>query len=182
LELDTIAYDDVVDMAKKFIDRQNEFRRGNRPTLVVVGYHYTHSANMNNICRDGLLTPAERNTNRGGTYGPGLYTGNNPDAFQGYGDVGLMLAVLKGNEKRVSRGDAHNPNINTCVGNKTGGTGYADEIVLQHSSQCIPLFRYTRTSSAGDSGAIWECHEQVQTLLDEFFNEGQKTKVTRTAR
>ena len=63
---------------------------------------YKQQDNMKNIRTTGLLTHNERNASgvqsnyNGSVYGDGVYTGNNPFAFSSYGNVGLLLARLKG--------------------------------------------------------------------------------------
>jgi len=179
LNLTTVAIDDMVALAEAFIDCQDRFRTERRPVQVTVGYHYTKPQSMNNIRTDGLMSGPERRSRKvtnfqasGSVYGEGIYTANNPDAFQGYGTVGLLLAVLKGNQKHVSGAEAITPTINTVIGNKSMGTRgsnaprFADEIVIRTSAQCIPLFSYGRSSNPrNETDILWQCHEQPNKNL-----------------
>jgi hypothetical protein len=71
---------------------------------VDVGYHFTDMRGLDQIRTDGLLTQFERESNNiasrqfhGASFGDGVYTGNNPFAFCGYEDTGLLVVRLKGN-------------------------------------------------------------------------------------
>mmetsp|Transcript_18957 Transcript_18957/g.32473 ORF Transcript_18957/g.32473 Transcript_18957/m.32473 type:complete len:256 (-) Transcript_18957:230-997(-) len=120
-------------------------------------------------------------------------------AFQNFGNVGLLVAILKGNERNVRNAEPPNPAINTVIGNKvfpkTEGHGsgrnlddkktYNDEVVLRTSSQCLPLFSFSMRRYTYDNGQnkdwdnIWTCHERLQGVLDRFFNEGRTLSVHR---
>mmetsp|Transcript_18956 Transcript_18956/g.32470 ORF Transcript_18956/g.32470 Transcript_18956/m.32470 type:complete len:476 (-) Transcript_18956:230-1657(-) len=205
LSLAPIATDDIVFLAERFIECRMDFGTDGRPTDVTCGYHYTNQNNLDAIRQDGLLSRPERvarnvGQQTGGAYfGDGIYTGRNPQAFQNFGNVGLLVAILKGNERNVRNAEPPNPAINTVIGNKvfpkTEGHGsgrnlddkktYNDEVVLRTSSQCLPLFSFSMRRYTYDNGQnkdwdnIWTCHERLQGVLDRFFNEGRTLSVHR---
>jgi hypothetical protein len=89
-----VSRDDMVTMAEKLFRLQDEFKNNGINSHVDVCYHYTRENCVANIQAHGLLTPEELaatklgNSMHGATFGPGIYTGNNPFAFRAYGDVG----------------------------------------------------------------------------------------------
>ena len=100
--VEPVGIDDMVFLAENMFQAQEKFRKIGLPCNVDIGYHYTRPENMSRIQTDGLLSKAERNANgiqsnfNGEAYGPGIYTGNDPDSFCVYGKVGLIVAPLKG--------------------------------------------------------------------------------------
>ena len=100
--VDTVAQDDMVFLAKQMLDKSEEFKKNNLPSSVDVGYHYTNQSAMSQIRTNGLLTKADRESRKvassfhGSVFGDGIYTSENPTAFQDYGDVGLLVGRLKG--------------------------------------------------------------------------------------
>mmetsp|Transcript_13666 Transcript_13666/g.31764 ORF Transcript_13666/g.31764 Transcript_13666/m.31764 type:complete len:133 (-) Transcript_13666:341-739(-) len=88
-------------VVQRFTECQKWFQDNGMPSDVTLGYRFTDSVNMRSIRQHGLQTRAEQKRNRtkssrtgGATFGNGIYLGNNPDAFSGYGDVGLFVAIL----------------------------------------------------------------------------------------
>jgi deltex-like protein len=202
--LQTVAVDDIVFLAKQFIQCQHEFRRNGIDPKVTLAYHYTTDQNMNSIQQDGLMTLADRGRNgiisreNGMFYGDGVYTASNPYAFQTFGNVGLLVAVLLGNARRVLPGGecpfANGSVVNTAIGNKSvknlwkqvsDDAKLYDELVLGKSKQCLPLFRYDVTLVSctwqGKVGAdaIWSHQVELQKLIDQSFNDGVETKLER---
>jgi len=205
--IECVGKDDAVFLAEKMLECQDIFKQDGRPTQVCLGYHYTHSTNLKNIRADGLLTIEDRqaanhkNTRNIAAFGNGIYTATNPQAFTHFGDVGLLVAVLKGNEQSVGNTRSTLPSdINTVIGNKTGNAPFHDEIMLRASSQVLPLVKFeqakilhgslaSRRSSSNSGGGIsndsymdtiWALHEQIQhQVLDEYFNDSKPTTLTR---
>mmetsp|Transcript_326 Transcript_326/g.920 ORF Transcript_326/g.920 Transcript_326/m.920 type:complete len:570 (+) Transcript_326:710-2419(+) len=222
-QISPVARDDMTFMCEKLFQEQQTFWSAGKPFRVDIAYHYTRSQNMDRIRTDGLMTHAERQANsvtsnyNGSVFGDGVYTGNGPFAFRGYGDVGLIVARMKGvAERRGMMVDAPGTGTgaDTVIGNKmashtaptsTGfgravrrimenegeisdeedenGDRYEDEVVLQKSSQVIPMIRYSASlidpsqmESAGNM-QIHAFHTALQEVVDEFFNEGQRTWV-----
>jgi hypothetical protein len=101
--VDAVAQDDMVFLARQMLDLQDEFKKKSLPSSIDVGYHYTNQSNMKNIRENGLLTKADReiknvrsSTFHGSVFGDGIYSSDNPTAFEKYGDVGLLVGRLKG--------------------------------------------------------------------------------------
>ena len=203
LGLEPVGCDDMVFLAEKFMDCQWQFAQNKKPGQhdslnVSIGYHYTSVANLSSIRTEGLLSHTERVRNNinakkpSAYFGDGIYTANNPWCFQKYGDVGLLCATLQGTSQRVHWNNGHlvdekvctvtNWNtstgaVNTRIGNKTRDHNeYYDEIVLQSSTQCLPLFRFSKCSiSPFDAESIsnrllWKLHADLQIVLDNFFH------------
>jgi hypothetical protein len=95
----------------------------------------------------------------GAYFGDGVYTADNPFAFSNYGDIGLICARLCGTTKRVIAQCATNtdPAIHCLTGNKvvssTTALHFADEVVLQSSSQIIPMLQFEKQAIISDPGA-----------------------------
>lgn len=92
------------------------------------------------------------------------------------------MAILKGKEKRVGAGGQGKASFNTIIGNKTGDKPFHDEVILQKSSQVLPLARFDRNSVVANSaisGQLWSTHQQLQKNFDEYFNDSKPTKVHR---
>ena len=218
-----VARDDMTFMAERMFQEQQNFWSAGKPVRVDIAYHYTQSQNMDRIRTDGLMTHAERqaasvtSNYNGSVYGDGVYTGNGPFAFRAYGDVGLIVARMKGVVERIEMGTARKDSsagIDTVIGNKRpkggyvmptafsrsvrrvmenegeisdeedeNGDRYEDEVVLQKSSQVIPLIRYSaelldpsQMESPGNE-QLHTFHAALQIVIDDFFNEGRRTWV-----
>lgn len=200
--LTAVSVDDMVFLAKKFLQCQADFQADGLPTNVTLAYHYTRNERMDSIKQDGLVTLADRKRKDahavgGCAFGDGVYTATNPYAFYGFngGKVGLLVAVVLGSTKRVSY-SGRTPNnaapVNTVIGNKmrnlpgnmSEDTQFHDEYVLQESRQCLPLVRFDTSLVSSDgrrtqgNDAVWTHHKELQKLLDQFFNGGIRTELT----
>jgi len=187
IEMKPIAVDDMLPMVERCAEAQGIFRLEEKDTVVDIGYHYTRSDNLPSIQTTGLLTKCERqdkgivNNYNGSTYGDGVYTGNNPHAFSGYGDTGILVARLKGNVQPATgrrRGFDNDTGI-VCRGSPQ------EMVILGQSYQCIPLLQF-RNHSAGslcddDNKTIWAFHCMLQAVVDQFFNNGISTGLDSTA-
>lgn len=228
--IESIAMDDMIFFTQRLLEKQNEFRTAafakdeedkedHHPLYVDIGVHYTKYANLDRIQVNGLLSRNERGKIgilaerfNGDVHGNGIYTGNNPYAYADFGDVGMLVARLKGNvcfrSSDKNKSDAANlkPKQTTCcaeteepVNNYYNsivvGSGYSQMVVLEESSQCIPLLHFPRSmvdkkqlhkvsknnsnefsssssSSTAGSCAILYYQEELQKIVDEFFNQG----------
>ena len=116
-------------------------------------------------------------------------------SFSNFGDVGLLVARLKGNCSAKFHGSLRGRpgnEIHTIIGNKRDSTsdlsGLYDEIVLRKSNQVIPLVRFSRTSSNGSNKIdaelkhLYDVLETVQEVVDEFCNDGRRTPVQKMTR
>eukprot|EP00957_Ditylum_brightwellii_P032381 2453627-Ditylum_brightwellii.AAC.1 len=187
-EIAPVAIDDMVYTCEKILQCQETFRKLNHPTHVTVAYHYTHRQSMDKIQQHGLLSKNERNDimvreNKfhGEAFGNGIYTANNPLAFKSFGEVGLLVATLRGKIEKVS-GRFDGGDANTVIGNKEerlrgGSIPYHDEIVLRQSSQCLPLIQYK--SHLAHDDLMWTYHIELQKLVDNFFNGEVPTELER---
>ena len=100
--VDTVAQDDMVFLAKQMLDLREEFKAKKLPYRIDIGYHYTNASNMAEIRTNGLLSKADRESRsvksnfNGSVFGDGIYTAENPTAFQHFGEVGLLVGRLQG--------------------------------------------------------------------------------------
>jgi len=220
-QISPVARDDMTFMCEKLFQEQQTFRSAGKPVRVDIAYHYTRSQNMDRIRTDGLMTHAERQANsvnsqyNGSVFGDGVYTGNGPFAFRFYGDVGLIIARMKGVAERrgtVIGAAGTGTDADTVIGNKRSqmtmqtsfsrahrrvmdnegemsdeedenGDRYEDEVVLQKSSQVIPMIRYSANlidpndiEGPGNT-QIHAFHAALQEVVDDFFNGGRRTWV-----
>lgn len=184
--------DDMVLLAERVFEEQEEFRLTAKPFHVDIGYHYTHSKNMDaGVRTDGLLTNAERrekniqSTFNGATYGDGVYTCSNAFSYHAFagGDVGLFVARLQGVTKEYAPSIETDP---TAANTIIGRGGRSDEvIVLRSSAQCVsliqfgsPMIELDNDTSMGNE-MVHRYHVHLQEIVDECFNGGQKTPVPR---
>ena len=189
-----VGRDDAVFLAEKILELQDTFKQRGCPPHVDIGYHYTAQANIGAIRKGGLLTVEDRIANKNKNvenrayFGNGIYVANNPNAFKRYGEVGLLVAILRGNvqdlgtERFDSSSTIVYPTTNTITGNKAGTNPYKNEIILRTSSQVLPLVKFSKDKMDDPTFAdmLWSIHKQIQyEILDVFFNESQKTCVTR---
>jgi len=119
-----VAKDDMVAMATKMIKLQQQFRAEGKPTEVTIAWHYTRQTLLEGIRENGLMTRTELRERgihvslHGATFGPGVYTANNPHHFRSFGDTCLLLAVLRGREMRVTSSKPPDHGADTVIGNK----------------------------------------------------------------
>ena len=111
-------------------------------------------------------------------FGPGIYSANNPHAFRCYGQIELVLLVLKGNQS-LSNGET-TENIQNCdsvLGNRTyrnirslqeNRSHYFDEIVVKSHEQVLPRFRYDR-DLANNANLMWRVHQLLEKFIYERF-------------
>jgi deltex-like protein len=187
-----VARDDLYYMTLNLLETQEDFLASNIDGTVDVGYHYTSNANLKDIRTNGLLTKNERQQQgvtaaaHGAYFGDGVYTADNPFAFSNYGDIGLICARLRGTTKRVIAQCATNtdPVIHCLTGNKlepsTTAPHFADEVVLQSSSQIIPMLQFEQQHIINDFGnpkstpctvcqnARW-CDSVTQTIMEQYI-------------
>lgn len=154
-----------------------------------VSYHrlfYVHHL------QNGLLTFQERQTKgvfsrfNGSAYGDGVYTANNAHAHNRYGEVGLLVARLKGNCSLVTNHHRYS-SAHGAVGSDSD-TGiafagsYSEMVILRSSYQCVPLVCFDRsvvTGAHSNEGQkmIHNYHCLLQRIVDNVFNDGQPTEV-----
>jgi hypothetical protein len=188
-DINIIAQDDIIRLAKRFLDAQMDFSERNIPIHVDIAYHHTRGENLKTIQSNGLLSHSERkiqnivSKHNGSVYGDGIYCSSDPmrHAFKHYGDTTILLARMKGVEE-YNRFRFPNKDYK---GYNTLNVSRAEFCVLQNGNQCIPLFRFPshllRTRYAwyhlNFLENLFELQEKVQLLLDKIFNDNVPTKV-----
>ena len=184
--VDIVATDDLIPITMTMLGCQAAFLDSNIPGYIDIGYHYTESESLTNIQINGLLTKKDRaergaqSKNHGSVFGDGIYTANHPTSFSNYGSVGLLVGRLQGKSVRLlSRRNVDIPDIgiNTVIGNKGPGrtqSHLTDEVVLQSSSQCLPIIKYNKELLNHQHGVqyIQKIEKNLQRILDQHFNEG----------
>ena len=185
-----VNQDDMVFLAERVFQAQQEFLLAGKPFHVDIGYHYTYRNNMDSGVRtDGLLTHAERREKNiqsnfnGATFGDGIYTCSNAFSYHAFagGDIGLFVARLKGNTRDYISGIEHDAGAADTI---IGRSGNSDEVVvLRSSAQCVSLIQFGSPMIELDNDAsmgnamVHRYHVLLQNILDECFNGGQKTPV-----
>lgn len=219
-----VSIDDMIPIVERLKDTKNQMKDCygdllNDETMidftVDIGYHYTDARHIDQISIDGLLTRTEQQvmndiqpTFRKDTlaFGDGIYTGNNPFAFTKYGEIGLIVARLKGRIVKRVRNEhsfehtqpVEEDSYDTIYANAyrpTKKSHYWDQQVLSHSSQCIPIVQYDSfmiqrkfhtdniiSSSTDDNCNRGNCcivdlHERLQNVIDEILNDGIPTRI-----
>ncbi len=185
-----VNQDDMVFLAERVFQAQQEFRLAGKPFHVDIGYHYTHHQNMDSGVRtDGLLTHAERRERNiqsnfnGATFGDGIYTCSNAFSYHAFagGDVGLFVARLKGTTRDYTSGIENDPNAADTIIGRSGKS--KEVIVLRSSAQCVSLIQFGSPMIELDNDAsmgnamVHRYHILLQDILDECFNGGKKTLV-----
>lgn len=193
--IETVAVDDMVYSAERFIKCYDTFLEQGKCAQVEFAYHYTKPENLHSIRQDGLMSGSERaqkgiRAKRVEAFGPGIYAATNPFAFLGrYGNVGLLVAIIKGHTKRIhdTSGEDDWDAVDTVIGNKyrtaekMRAPPFYDEIVLTQSCQCLPLIKFSSEmlSQTADHTAanltMWRIHDALQTVMDNFFHAGNET-------
>ena len=188
-----VAKDDMVILAERLFAKQDEFKAKGINSKVDIGYHYTTEENMREIQVNGLMTKKDRIKNNidvktnGAVFGDGVYTANNPTSFKNFGSVGLIVARMQGKTIRIAErlDPTKHPKLpNTIIGDKKAKSlkewrpySLEHEIILQESSQCVPLIRYDKNVMLNHS--IIEMHiltASIETIVDEIFNAGETPK------
>jgi hypothetical protein len=133
---------DFYKCAGKFLHKRQQLQNAGRPHSIKVAFHYTNQTNVDSIGETGF----QISRSFGGTFGKGIYVGNNPYAFRNFGGTGMMVLILSGSQKRVSFGPTEQEQalFDSVVGNKLtmGHTEFFDEIVLKCEEQVLPLFHF----------------------------------------
>ncbi|CAJ1960123.1 unnamed protein product [Cylindrotheca closterium] len=167
---------------KEFLQKKSSLESQGKPSLVEIGYHYTKYENMKSIQLVGLKCHKGRRR----FFGKGLYVANNPIAFRGYGDAGLVVLVMKGVQRWCLNSDATDgsfgeADVDTFSGNKVfdkmakngrfNRSSYFDETVLRSDEQLLPLFWYDR-DMVNNSELTWQFHCALQAWVDSVFRPG----------
>ncbi|GFH49955.1 hypothetical protein CTEN210_06431 [Chaetoceros tenuissimus] len=146
IDITSFEFDELGEQLHRFLKQKKEFENDNVSSFIDVCFHYTNPACVASIRSTGLRCSQE------GTFGPGVYTSDNPTAFANRGSVGLIVLRLQGKTTSTvfdrygynyecRYGKSHlEEGVNTVLGNKNQhrGDDYK-EVVLQSSSQCVPI-------------------------------------------
>ena len=188
LNFANVTTDDMVWQTERLLDKQDEFRREQKPTYVDIGFHYTKKQSMERIKTDGLLTRQERTQQHidaafnGAVFGDGVYTADNPYSYWQFagGDIGLFVLRLKGNTQSYG-GPSTTGNVDTVLGR----TGDTDQVtVLQSSAQCMAPVQFASGLVSLDQDddvgnrMVYKYHTMLQELVDTYFNGGVQTILT----
>lgn len=181
LQFETLGIDDMMYTVELLMDTQANFSFDmiNKDITVDIGYHYTRSENLERIKTNGLLTKADRDTQRvasnfnGSVWGDGIYTGNNPFAFSNFGDTGLLVARLKGAVSPARPGGIRFQGDTAIVSKGTN----VEMVILRQSKQCVPLLKFKKPSMPNGNThiSICEAHRRLQRVVDTYFNDGART-------
>lgn len=186
-EVQMLQCDDVFFLAERFVACQQKFRSRTKPIQVQVAFHYTQPKNLASIRQDGLLSTLKKR--HGAAFGKGIYVGTNPHAFSVYGQVGLLVLILKGSVlQKDSYGNSAGDMADSLQGNKLMTTdrrgtvfpksSYFDEIILRKSEQVLPLVSFPK-SAINNGELMFDLHQKVQHLADQLLNDGQRTFLRR---
>ena len=179
LKVETVGTDDMLIMVERLLEAQFEF--SGKDTQVDIGYHYTRIENLEKIKENGLLSKAERqecgvvSNYNGSVWGDGVYTANNPYAYQKFGPIGLLVARLKG-----TSGPAKRRGCGFVGDTAIASAGSSNEmVILAKSYQCIPLVQFQRLDRPDDAAekALRQIHGKLQGIVDVFLNNGIKTNI-----
>jgi len=195
-----LGRDEAVFFADQIFKLQTSFmtkrgRKTKKPHRVEIAYHFTTPDKLQAIRTNGMLTlqgqvefGIDNNPRNAAHFGDGIYTTNNPHAFAHCGEIGLLVAILKGKSTNVGSDWSRKakPGIDTVIGNmygedKTHRT-YTHEVVLKKSSQVLPLlsFQTERLSHPAFVEQLWSVHQQIQhQVIDKYFNKFKPAKIER---
>jgi len=187
LTIQLVGRDKLSISAKNMLQLQSKFSNAGISDEVDIAYYYANGSVGH----------------KWGVFGNGIYTANNPVCFSQNGEVGFLVALLKGQSancfkaasKRGKKIVWPRPDSNTIIGNRRKGTmtrnrpssenDFFDEIVLQESAQCLPLVQFNgpfincHDPSFIGHELVFMCHLEMLAMLDLFFNDGTKAEVKR---
>jgi len=151
---------------------------------------------MDNIRTYGLMTKAERTqgnvvaASKGAVFGDGIYTANNCKNFSNFGPAGLIVARLQGKAVRAASylppSKLTGIEAHTIIGDKMTGAGSGvdkdgwptsdsyHEIVLRHSSQCLPMIKFDRALISNKDGeaCLQFIEKSLKEIINKLFNKG----------
>lgn len=110
---------------------------------------------------------------------PGIYTGNKLHAFGGYGEVGLLVLVLKGRQTFANRYTTESfPGFDSVLSNKRfqdlgdlqdpDWSQFFDKIVLRSHDQVLTLFRFPQELE-NNVAPLWHIHRAFERLIYNWF-------------
>lgn len=161
-----------------FLSQQESFIHLDRDSKVTLAFHYTDEKQADKIQRRGFTETKKL----GGTdFGNGIYLSTRPDGLCFRGDVGMVVAIVRGKAVRVGSGDSTDDTIDTVVGNKkmrnyrvrsVDTPVFLDETVVKKGTQCLPLLAFPAAIvQRDDMTDLGVCCEALQRLVDVHFNK-----------
>ncbi|GFH49961.1 hypothetical protein CTEN210_06437 [Chaetoceros tenuissimus] len=176
IDVTSLDFDELGQQLIRFLHQHAEFKARNVSSFIDIGYHYTKPSCAGSIRSTGLKCSVQ------GTFGPGIYTGNNCKAFANRGSVGLIVLRLQGKTTSTvfdaysyPYGEGHmEKSFNTVLGNQHQHKGdHYKEVVLQSSSQCVPIIIFDAPcSNPFDGRCLNYIHKSLQRMIDGFLNTG----------
>ncbi|GFH49953.1 hypothetical protein CTEN210_06429 [Chaetoceros tenuissimus] len=182
-DITSLGFAELGRQLMRFLHQQVKFKSRNVSSFIDIGYHYTQPTCAASIRSTGLRC------SRNGNFGPGIYTGNNCKAFANRGSVGLIVLRIQGKttsavfDEHAYRTNYRKESVNTVLGNKNkDGTDDKEEVVLQSSSQCVPIiiFDAPRDNPFGE-GCLDYIHKSLQRMIDSFLNTRPSVAYPNTA-
>ena len=183
-----MASGNIFGRIESFLNCLDQFRAQGKPTGVEVAFHYTQELFLPSISLNGLVSDNKTRCN-GHAFGRGIYVGTNPHAFSVYGEVGLLVLILKGTVRHLdTHASSFGHQVDTLLGNKLmqksatsidfPTSPYFDEIILQRDEQALPLFSFP-SSLVNNAELMWDMQVQVQAMVDALLHGGVHTPVRR---
>jgi hypothetical protein len=157
---------------------RKEFGGLNKPTNIILSYHYTDGANMASIRKNGLMNHEERAAHNitsaqfhGHSQGTGIYTAGRPYATNnGYGGVGLLVACLLGDNVDYGAVASSNADSVTCCRH-----GSSEFVIVSRAKQCVPILQFQAKQIDAENlehegnVALARYHAKLQQILDGLF-------------
>jgi hypothetical protein len=178
-----VAEQHLIPWTVKFLEKRAAFADARHSNKCHIMYHWTSSQNQGKVSDNGLLTRAcmrAKGVNtasmHGQVFGDGIYLGNTPYDFAGYGDLLLVCIVVLGKHQRnYGYGGGKAADVDTVVGNKGSEAAprqNVDEVVVQRPEQCIPAFLIPRSKLKRQTFEESEarlCGVALESILEDFF-------------
>jgi len=164
----------------RFFEHQERFRSQGKATNVITAFHYTTKEKLLDC-----LMPPEYSSESVSNGSPRITCTVNPYHLTSSGDIGIIMAVLRGTMARVGKKDLSGLDlipIDTAIRNKELYDWanldlqplYHDEMNLQSPAQCLPLFQFPTqiiTQSGGPAlEMVLNYQQDLQVLMDKYFN------------
>jgi hypothetical protein len=166
--------------ALRMLTTQQEFRAAGKPTVVDLGYHYTKSKRLTSIYTNDLLNQLDRDKlslsvhNNGAKYGHGIYTATSPCSFHHFGDAGLLVLRLAGDNIEYDKMNTDWGKHHDSMTAKPN-TPY-EMMVLKTSQQCFPVLQFDAKKISPSNHAcpgnmlVMSYHVAIKALVDDIFN------------
>jgi hypothetical protein len=171
-----LPFDDLHRLVLRMLTTRKEFCGLNKPTNIILSYHYTDEANMASIRQNGLMNHEERAARNvtsaqfhGHSQGTGIYTATRPHATHiGYGGVGLLVASLLGANADYGAATSNNADsITFCHGT-------SEYLIVSRAKQCVPILQFQAKQvdcnlEHEGNVVLARYHAKMQQILDDMF-------------